>query len=213
MLAYVPASRRSGVAALWRLDEAMARIVAQAREAALAQLRLVWWRDALAALAGDGAPPIDPLLEAVRDTVLPAVPGARLATITEGWAELLDAPDADALTRFARDRGGTLFEAAATLLGMPAWPDIFRAGEVWALVDIADRFPAALALVRERQGQGRSAPWPKPLRPLGMIAALAAADARLGRVPIARGGPARIGRMIAHRLNGRTGLGGTPSPR
>ena len=49
-LAYAPRDRRGALAVLWALDERLGSIVAATREAMLGEIRLAWWRDALAGL-------------------------------------------------------------------------------------------------------------------------------------------------------------------
>lgn len=209
-LAHVPRARRAAVAALWALDLRMAAIVRAAREPALGAIRLAWWRDALVAL--DAAPPpAEPLLARVHAALLPAgVTGAALASLPAGWAPLLDpqAIDAAALAQIADARGATLFAAAAWLLDPGAADDrVGEAGAGWALVDVAFGLRDArirrdaLAAAASPLARAMAARWPAPLRPIGMLAALAAGDARRGAR--ARGSPRRALRMLRHRLDGR----------
>ena len=216
-LAYVPPAARPAVQVLWALDEALGTIVARAREHALAQIRLIWWRDALCALGGGASPPVDPLLRALDAMVVPRTGGAALAPIAEGWGALLGEPDEEALRAHARARGEALFAATAMLLGAD-FADIPRAGRLWSAVDAARRLggedaDAALGVGRGELGEGAGARWPIALRPLGMLAALAARDARRGVVAASRGAPGRVARMVAHRLTGRAGLGDAPRGR
>jgi 15-cis-phytoene synthase len=81
------------------------------------------------------------------------------------------------------------------------------AGESWALVDLArhsaNRAEAgsALSAARLRTSIRR---WPTRLRPLGMLAALAARDSDPNRAQWeTQGAPARMLRMLRHRLTGR----------
>uniref|UniRef100_UPI003B3B40F2 hypothetical protein n=1 Tax=Sphingomonas sp. TaxID=28214 RepID=UPI003B3B40F2 len=151
-------------------------------------------------------PPAEPLLQTIAQEILPrGVSGADLAAIEDGWAALIDGPvDADAVTRHGRERGGHLFAAAATILGRPD-ARAREAGALWALADLAHGH--ADAAVRDRAApQARAiahvrAPWPIALRPLGMLAVLAARDAR--DATRRQGHPARLLRMLALRLIGR----------
>jgi phytoene synthase len=93
----------------------------------------------------------------------------------------------------------------ARLLGDPA-AAVGEAGEAWALVDLARHCATqadsdvALAAARERVLPER---WPAPLRPLGMLAVLTARDLEPARPPWeARGAPARMWRMLRHRISG-----------
>lgn len=210
-LAYAPPRARGGLGALWALDDALAAMVAAAREPMLVQLRLAWWRDQLAALGGEGPPPVDPLLRRLEAEVAPHVARGALAPLAEGWSALLDVPEIDAamLAEHGDARGGALFGAAAALLGGEAPVGLAEAGAVWALVDSARRglAPAqALQLAGARLGAVGDVRWPRALRPLGMLAALAVRDARAGAVG-RQGAPGRLLAMVRHRFSGRIGLG------
>ncbi len=207
-LSYVPASRRAAVAALWALDSALGRILAGGREPMIGAIKLAWWREALERL--DGAPPpAEPVLEALAEHALPlGATGAELAAMERGWAILLSPEPLGegGLRGYAAARGGRLFALSARLLGGEGEGKVARAGEAWALVDLARRSAdageakAALAMAREALAPGR---WPARLRPLGMLAVLAARDAERGPARWERpGSPARMARMLGHRLTG-----------
>jgi 15-cis-phytoene synthase len=202
-LAYAPARVRPALEALWRLDVTFAAILAAGREPMVSRLRLAWWREALEALDGQ-APPPEPLLQGLAEHVLPAgVSGAELAAMAEAWEILLsDRPlTADEQVRYAALRGGLLFDLSARLLGDPDFP-VAASGRLWALVDLA-RHSSGREALRLDPGGARDR-WPRALRPLGMLAALARRDAdRLGKPWERQGNPARMLRMIHHRLTGR----------
>lgn len=204
-LAYVPATKRPALEALWRLDVTLGAVLAKGGEAMVTRIRLAWWREALERLDAT-APPAEPLLQALAGQVLPAgVSGAELAAMEEGW-EAIVAPraiDAEALEIFARERGARLFNLSARLLGDDGFA-ADDAGRCWALVDfarhardgrerdIAQAEARALALPRR---------WPFALRPLGMLAMLARRDAQ-SPAPGRQGSPSRMVRMLVHRLTG-----------
>ncbi|MEA3030313.1 MAG: hypothetical protein QOG13_1638 [Sphingomonadales bacterium] len=206
-LSYVAAARRPAVAALWRLDAALGAVLAGGREPMIGRIKLAWWREALEKLDRDPAP-AEPLLQALADHVLPAgVTGAELAAMEEGWTNLLSPEPLTPpeLLAYAAARGDLLFRYSARLLGGGAAPA--GAGEKWALVDLARHSAneadadAALAAARALPSPGR---WPARLRPLGMLAALAVRDADPARPHWeAQGAPARMLRMLRHRLTGR----------
>ena len=204
-LAYAPAAKRPALEALWRLDVTLGAVVARGREPMVAQIRLAWWREALEAL-DSAPPPPEPVLQALAAHVLPAgVTGAELAAMEEGWSVLLaEGPlDAEALHLYAEQRGGLLFRHSARLLGAEA--DVGPAGARWALVDLARhsaRPEEAAAALAAAAGIELGAPWPKALRPLAMLSLLTRRDlARTG--PLERqGSPARMLRLIFHRLAG-----------
>jgi phytoene synthase len=206
-LAYVPGARRAAVEALWRLDVALGAVPATGRDPMVGRIRLAWWREALERL--DAAPPPpEPVLEGIARHLLPAgVAGAELAAMEEGWAVLL-APERltpDELELYAAARGGRLFRLTARLLGAEG-ETLEADGESWALVDLARRSrdpaeaAATLDAARKRAGRAR---WPRSLRPLGMLAALTRRDLRRGAGRWERpGSPARMMRMLGHRLTG-----------
>jgi phytoene synthase len=178
-------------------------VLATGRDRQVSRIRLAWWREALARLDRAPAPP-EPILQGIAAHGLPA---AELAGMTDGWELLLaDGPlGAAELEAYAAARGGALFRHSARLLGGSAFP-VEGAGRLWALVDLARRSSepgeARAALAAASRHAERSK-WPPPLRPLGMLAALARRD--LARGPDRRerpGAPARMIRMLRHRLTG-----------
>jgi phytoene synthase len=205
-LAYVPAKHRAAVGALWRLDAALGQALAGGREPMIARIKLAWWREALERLDREPAP-AEPVLREVAESLLPVIPGADLARMEEGWSVL---PSAETLgphdlAAYAAGRGGRLFALTARLLGA-ALPGLEEAGEAWALVDLArhcataEDSDVALAAARERPLPRR---WPSPLRPLGMLASLAARDCDPARPPWEpRGSPKRMWLMLRHRITG-----------
>jgi phytoene synthase len=116
----------------------------------LAQLRLAWWREQLAA-DGAGWPAGEPLLAALRSWR--GEHGA-LTALVDGWELLTGAAPlpAAALDGFADGRGEA-FAALAHLVGAPDDPaDVRATGRAWALADLAakvahpDERAAAFAL-------------------------------------------------------------------
>jgi phytoene synthase len=118
----------------------------------------------------------------------------------DGWEALLDEPlDADAIERFAVQRGGTLFTAAGALLGGER-SGLREAGAGWALADLAANLrdaglrANAREMARPRLDDAMASRWPVRLRALGALVLLA----REG-VP---GSPARVARLLWHRATG-----------
>ncbi len=207
-LSYVPAARRPALAALWRLDAALGAVLAGGREPLISQIKLAWWREALEKL-DQAPPPAEPVLEGVARQVLPrGVSGASLAGMEEGWTAVLPSEPLTGATlhAFAAERGGRLFGYSARLLG-GSEELAALGGEAWALVDLARRTGSeteALAALEAARAIAIPRSWPVPLRPLGMLAMLARRDAeRRGAEWEAQGAPARVLRMIRHRLTGR----------
>jgi phytoene synthase len=209
-LAYAPRACRDALALSWALDERLGAIVAATREAMLGEIRLAWWRDALLAL-DSGAPKGEPLLEALHETVrVYGLSPADLATLPDGWSVLLEPMplSRDALDRYARGRGSTLFGLAAQLLGDCA-DGMAEAGAGWALADLGFRVSnpetarqallrggALLTGVHNRR-------WPGRLRALAVLVALARRDCAAGHLQRRQGSPARLARMIWAGMSGR----------
>jgi len=207
VLAYVPASRRAALEALWRLDAALGAVLASGREPMVSRIRLAWWRESLEKLDA-GPPPPEPILQGVAQHVLPAgVAGAELAAMEEGWSVLLapEPPSAEEFDLYAAARGGLLFRFSARLLGGEG-AIAAPGGEAWALADLARRSASpddAAAALAAAGGRALPRRWPKSLRPLGMLALLARRDAARGAGAIeVPGAPARMLRMLRHRLTG-----------
>jgi len=204
---YAPPTTRAALAALFALDERFGAIVSATTEPTIGLVRLAWWREALEKL-GQGPAPAEPLLSALATDVLPhGIPGQTLSEIEDGWAALLDGePDAAAIARHGRERGGRLFDAAARLLSGRDDP-VTPAGVGWALADLAHRHsdPAVQTEARRQAAAALAqAPrrWPPPLRPLGALTVLARRDAATPG-PRTQGSPARVARMLAMRVAGR----------
>jgi phytoene synthase len=200
-LAYVPAARRQAIRVLWLLDERLGVIVAGPNPP-IAAIKLAWWREALERL-DTAPPPAEPLLREIADELLPTgVRGAELAAIAGGWDVLLEGDDEDEaamLMRHAQGRGAGLFTIAARLLGGQPNIDVTVAGEMWALASIGPpRRVAAMALLGGYPRQRRR--WPRRLRALGMLAALAR-DGTLSTTA-ERGSPRRVARALWHGLSG-----------
>ena len=205
-LAYAPAPARPALETLWLIDERMGAIVAAAREPSIGAMRLIWWRDDLAALDEREAP-AEPLLTQVATTLLPlGISGTEISAIEEGWSELIDAetPDAEAMHLHA-SRGAILFALAARTLGAQA-DDVAAAGEGWALADlghrISDTATAAEARELAKASLSKANPhrWPRALRPLGLLTLLATRDAAAS--DRRQGSPARVLRGALYGLTG-----------
>lgn len=172
-LAYAPQHARAATLALLGLDARLAETVRSAREPILAQLRLAWWRERLAAadsLAGAG----DPVLAA-----LASWQGrqAALTAMVDGWERMIgEAPlSADAFAACAEGRA-LGWAALAGRLGLDA-AEAARAGRAWALADLAAKLGhdeergAALALAAAQDWS--RAVLPRELRPLTVLHGLA----------------------------------------
>lgn len=172
-LAYAPGGVRPALTLIFALDARMAGIVRGSREPALAQLRLAWWRERLAAGAGGGAGQ-DPLL-----ALLAAWPGesAALAGLADGWEEMTGAAplQGSAFIGLAEARAGALAALAEDDVSASA---ARRMARNWALLDLAMHLSdprerdAALKLAREQDWRWQKLP--RGLRPLAVLHGLAA---------------------------------------
>lgn len=197
-LSYAPAAVRPALKALWCLDETLGGFIARSENSAMAQMRLVWWYDALRSLRD--ARPVDPLLAVLAGA--PGIDPEALLPLIDGWEVLLDPlplPD-EALARFAEGRGATLFRAAGKLMGTSG-AAAEEAGRLWALTDLAfrisDRVTAERALAMAPRPVGRL---PKPL---AVLSALARRDGERGLGRKRRqGSPTRLVRALLAGLTG-----------
>lgn len=174
-LAYAPKTARAPTLALLALDTRMAGIVRHSHEPMLAQLRLAWWREQLAA---DPAtwPRGEPLLAALASW---RGHEAELVALAEGWELLTEtAPlPASAIDGFAEGRARS-FVALAGLLGTRDTPVSVRSmARAWALADLAghvgnaeERVNAEALAGAEMSGNIRLS---RAMRPLVVLRALA----------------------------------------
>ncbi|MFL9841802.1 hypothetical protein ABS767_12570 [Sphingomonas sp. ST-64] len=206
VLTYAPTRRAGdGLAALLDLDDRLGETLRTTTEPMLGQIRLQWWHDALCAL-DSAPPPAEPVLEGVARHVLSeGIAGAMVAEIVDGWQMLLQEQlDEAALHGFA-GRGRQLFGLAARLANADPGDPAGRAGEGWALADVALRLsdPAEAATARrmaeDALAEATKLRWSRNGRALGAMAHLA----RLDLAGVAPGAPKRTGRALWHRMTGR----------
>ena len=174
----------------------MADVVAQSTQPLLGAIKLAWWRERLEEL-DEGKAPAEPRLQAAATYLLPrGVTGADLSKIERGWAVLFnEAPD----LFLAEDRGEELFR-----IGMRLLEDehalVIAAGRMVAGVDFARRGYREIEACDVAMGGIR---FPKSLRPLTALAALASRDIRRGGPPFeAEATPGRAASLLGHRLFG-----------
>lgn len=213
-LNYAHPLSRKRLRSLWYVDEKFGSIVASTNEPTIGEMRLLWWRSAVSEIAeGDETTKGEPLLERLmhlpeheRDDL------RRWGDMAEGWHALLQRPISESeLERFARKRGGLLFELAAKILeeGPPALKnEVNSAGRFWSLADFSfgssdtDAAGLALEMARDSLRDIGIRTWPRTLRPLAILTDLAKRDVQLGgKSP--PGSFSRVGRMIFHRLAAR----------
>ncbi len=197
---YAPAAVRPALFALHALDLELAAVVATTTEAMLGEIRLAWWREALSRL-DTAPPPPQPTLAALGRHALPlGVTGRALEPLEDGFLSLLleERLAGKTLDDHLDRRGGTLFGACATALGV-AQASAQVLGRVWALGQLVR--PGARAPPVDPDDARRIAAIALPahlvpaLRPLAALADFAVADiARaLGDRPL--GVPGSAGRQ------------------
>ena len=201
-LSYAPPDRRTALHALFALDATLGQVLRTTREPMVGQMRLAWWREALARL-DSAPPPAEPVLRALANEVLPLGPtGEALAGMVDGWEVLLGPIDDVTIANHARLRGATLFELAGVVLGAAADP-LGDAGEGWALADLAAHLsdPATAAEARATATPLLTSVskrrWSRQGRSLGALTH----SARLNLAGPAT--PWRVARLAWHRLTGR----------
>ncbi len=198
MRLYWPIELRPAFDALFDIDDALAAVVARATEPSLGAIKLAWWRERLEEL-DTGEIPAEPRLRAVAAVLLPpGVRGAELAELTEGWAALLDErPDPELVST----GGANLFAIAERLLGA-ADPLIEPAGRLYGRVNAARHGLMAMQPATDELRQLSAHRFPKRLRPLTGLTALAARDRRRSR-PEPEATPGRSWALIRHRMTGK----------
>ena len=199
----MPRDLRPAFAALWNLDLAFAVIVATSSDPRVGGIRMAWWRERLDELDEGKGAPSEPRLQAVAGELLPrGVSGHELSRFEDAWLPLLEPfPWDDAAGEGLKLRGRILFGLGAELLGADT-DRAEAAGAFWSLVDGAHHCSDA-ASAEHLSAMGRAlltglpSRLPRRLRPLTVLAALAAADLiREGQ------GLARLSAAIRHQLTG-----------
>lgn len=210
-LSYAPAVGRGALAALLALDDALAQLLRTTREPALGQMRLAWWREALARLDHEPAP-AEPVLQALeREVLTRGIRGEALVPIVHGWEVLVEEEllDREALLRFG-ERRGQLFAIAGQALAAGPGDPLLVAGTGWALADLSrhlrggEEAAIARSLAAPLLDQAAAARWSRNARALGALAHLARLDLRLPEAATPRvGAPNRVARLLWHWLTGR----------
>lgn len=123
------------VTTLFALDNACAHVARVVREPAMAQIRLAWWRDGIAA---EYLPPAlrSIQMESLRSISAFSAIRYHLVAIIDGWEALIldDGHDSQSmLSDYAQGRGAGLFSA----LYPQRAGDTDIVGRVWALWDLA----------------------------------------------------------------------------
>jgi 15-cis-phytoene synthase len=198
----MPSQVRPAFEALWNIDLAFADVVATTTDAALGAIRMAWWRERLEELDADRKAPAEPRLQGVRNALVGhGISGRELSKLEDAWLPMLQPfPWGEAVAEGFRHRGRILFGIGATLLGSDP-NEAEAAGALWSLVDGANHCsdaPSRAILCSAARAAVDEVPQSLPgrIRPLTILAALAAYDLRPG------GRLGRVGVALAHRLRG-----------
>jgi phytoene synthase len=144
---FAPTDLRAKLTALFLLRAEIARVPAAVKEPALGEMRLQWWRDAIAAIPGGAAPRGQPALAAAeRSGLFKTLDVEALGPAIEARSRLLYDPyfaTPDALAAWLRAAEGGLCVAALRLASSAPGADAMRSAEAAG---------AAFALARERRG-------------------------------------------------------------
>ena len=153
--AHAPAAARGAWIVFLALDERLGRIVANATEPMLAQLRLAWWRDRLRE-SPERRPRGEPLLALLPawEAELPA-----LEALVDGWEAMVGEAGPPARSALAEARVEAIL-ALARLVGARDDPlRVEAAARRWAQAE-----------------SGSAVPLGRAMRPLAILAALAGGD-------------------------------------
>lgn len=196
---YWPNELRPAFDALFGVDDALAEVVASSTQPALGAIRLAWWREALERLDSNSPPP-EPRLQAVASELLPrGITGAMLAELEDGWASLLDEqPDIERIG----EGGARLFAIGAKLLGTDD-QRLDPAGRLYAYERARRKQLMPIPYPTEEMSMLAGHRFSRRLRPLTVLARLAARDVKQAPAVEPEAAPGRAAAMLFHRLFGR----------
>jgi phytoene synthase len=164
---------------------------------------MAWWRERLEGLDTGAPPAAEPRLSAITRQLLGrGISGSELSKLEDGWLPLLEPfPWGERQAEGLRLRGRILFGIGARLLGGEPI-DAEACGALWSLVDGAHHCSDAASrdfLMAEARGAlaDIDTPVPRRVRPLTVLAAVAAADALREGSRLAR-----LSAAVRHRLMG-----------
>jgi phytoene synthase len=196
-LAHSPPSIRLPLTTMLALDRRMARIVAGTSEAMLGQIRLAWWRETLHAAPGD-RPQGDPVVDGV--SAHWAGHEDALIALVDAWELMLgDSLEEAQIIPLGEGRGAP-FAALAQMAGEVEEAAFADAGARWALADVAahtsDPKERRLLLESARRITAQVT-FPRPLRGLAILDALARRSLKRGGAPFMQGRSAAVTIMRA----------------
>jgi len=183
---------RAPLSAALQFDRRLARIVARTQEPMLGQMRLAWWREALAKPMAER-----PRGDAVLDALGALLPGreAALTAMVDGWEVMVTAErlGPQEVARFGAGRGALFACLAPDPVTDPLAERLGVAGRRWALADAAAGVSApheraALTAAGLEAGPANgSVRFPADLRGLAVLEALSLRALRAGGRPLMEG--------------------------
>ncbi|EAQ30232.1 hypothetical protein NAP1_05630 [Erythrobacter sp. NAP1] len=189
-IAYTAAAMRRPLTVFLELDARLARIVAATNEPMLGQMRLAWWRDMLAK-PFEERPQGDAVLDGIGDHW--AGHEAALSALVDAWEIMLaENLDAAAALEFATNRARPA-EALAEMVSSNAEQShaVGRGMIRWALADAAVNISSSEEreiLLQQATAQLRDrASYPRSLKGLRILSALAERSVRKGGRPLMEG--------------------------
>jgi phytoene synthase len=188
-LAWSPPKVRAALTTVLQLDRRLARIVARTSEPMLGQMRLAWWREALAKPTAD-RPQGDKVLDALGRHW--AGKEQAVIAMVEGWEYLLaDRSLAQADLQGCAAGRAAPFSALIDNRDETLDERIRMAGMRYALADLAanlcDQGERETAIAYGLGGSCPSVPLPRELRGLAVLEALALRSLRRGGRPLMEG--------------------------
>ncbi|MET4133269.1 phytoene synthase [Porphyrobacter sp. MBR-155] len=198
-LAWSPAKLRGPLTTAFQLDRRLARIVAHTTEPMLGQMRLAWWREALA------KPPSErPRGDAVLDAIAEHWAGreAALIAMVDGWEVLVTAEQLGPLEveAFGTQRAA-FFNALHDDRSRVDHDSVAAAASRWAIADaaagVSDGSERALLIEAGLARAGEGGRLPRELRGLAVLDALALRALRRGGRPLMEGRGASLAALRA----------------
>lgn len=193
--AYANGDSAPRIVSLLAFDEHLGRLIRQASEPMLAQMRLAWWRDELRKSPSDRARG-NPLLAGLGEHW--SGKEAALLAMIDGWEQLLvEAPICEhAIQSFAAGRAAPWLEIA---VGSGTAAE--QAAKRWALADLAANMEAGeerdSVLKHAREVGPAPESLPKAMRPLAVLDGLARRSLKADSAPLFSG---RRAALVALRL-------------
>jgi 15-cis-phytoene synthase len=154
-----PNRARDGLMALAAFHGEIARIPLTVHEPGVGDIRLQWWRDALATPPGTatGNPVADAMLETMRAHRLPVHMLMEIIDVYERGLEAGTLTNTAAIDAYASATQGAAFSLAAQILGnlgSGASPLLRAAGQAYGRVQLLRALPALIRLGRNPFGDG-----------------------------------------------------------